>query len=173
MAQIRELADVQTAKAFRLGETLVLTIAGDKPTPCHEVDIEELPIRIFPPQYSAVLTVDPLAICTDVVTPYRRTELFRLGGGDVESITLHTAGGDMDVPVETLGAADAGAVSPEPGEAVGYSRNWDLGEAMQDALAQLPGPEGPDQLATYTVVEIGAQVGGIVGFNHLTVRVRG
>jgi len=42
-------------------------------------------------------------------------------------------------------------------------------------MAQLPsqGSEIPDWLASYTVVSIGAEVGGIAGFNHLTVRVSG
>jgi hypothetical protein len=174
MAENRELADVQRAKAYRVGEVVILVVAGDKPTPCHEVDIQQLPIRIFPPQYSVVLSMNPLARCANVVTPYERSELFRLGDGNVESLTLHTAGGTMDVPVETLDAPDGGAVPSDPDEAVGYSRDWDLGEAMQDAIAKLPpGEPHPDQLSTYTVVEIGAQVGGIAGFNHLTVRVRG
>ena len=66
-------------------------------------------------------------------------------------------------------------VDPGPHEAVGRSRDYDLGEAMRAAIAQLP-PQGagiPDWLSTYSVVSIGAEIGGIAGFDHLTVRVSG
>ncbi len=46
---------------------------------------------------------------------------------------------------------------------------------MRDAIDQL-GEQGagiPDWLSTYSVVSIGAEIGGIGGFNHLTVRVLG
>jgi len=66
-------------------------------------------------------------------------------------------------------------LDPEPQEAVGRSRDYDFGEAMRDAIDQL-GEQGagiPDWLSTYSVVSIGAEIGGIGGFNHLTVRVLG
>lgn len=175
-----EPAQVEQANGYRIGQYLVLRIAGERPTACYEVDIEQLPIDIFPPEFAATWAQDPRARCIQVVAPYERVEAFEVGG-EFEQVTLRTAGGNIEVPVETLaepeGAArlTLGDVLGEPAEAVGYSKNWDLAEAMQDAISKLP-PRGidiPDWLSTYTVVEIGAQVGGIAGFNDLTVRVRG
>lgn len=58
-------------------------------------------------------------------------------------------------------------------EATGISRDWSFDEAFQDAVNQLGSgsPGTPDWLDTYTVVEIGARVGGIAGFNELLVKV--
>lgn len=187
MAQSRELAQVQQANGYRLGDILVLRIAGEKPSPCFEVDIEELPIEIFPPQFSATWAPDPLAICPAVVTPYERVEAFRLGG-EAEKVTLHAAGGNIEVPIETIAspdgeaapdaaatATDPRAILGQPAEAIGYSDNWDFGEAVKDAISKLP-PRGagiPDWLSTYQVIEAGAEIGGIAGLNRLSVRVRG
>lgn len=180
MAQ-RELAQVQQANGYRLGDTLILRVAGEKPSPCYEVDIEELPIRIFPPEFAATWAPDPLAICPDVMTPYVRVEAFRLGG-EAEKVTLHTAGGNIEVAIETIpspdGDAAPAAVDPRtapPVDAIGYSDNWDFGEALKNAIAQIPdrGAGIPDWLNTYQVVSVGAERGGIDGRDRLGVMVRG
>jgi hypothetical protein len=181
--QGRELARVEQANGYRLGDMLILRIAGEKPSPCFEVDIEELPIRIFPPEFAATWAPDPLAICPDVMTPYVRVEAFRLGG-QADQVKLHTAGGNIDVAIETIpppdgdvaaAAADDPRAAAEPIEAVGYSDDWDFGAAMKDAIAQLPDRSGGarDWLSTYQVVAVGAEIGGIAGFNRLAVKVRG
>jgi hypothetical protein len=63
----------------------------------------------------------------------------------------------------------------QPSEATGYSRAFDFAEAFRDAISQLPdqGAGILDWLSAYTVVAIGAEIGGIAGFNHMYVRVRG
>lgn len=192
MDRIRQLAPVQQANGYRLGDALILVIAGEMSSPCYTPDIEELPMEIHPPQFAANLLMNPLAICPEVETPYQCAEAFRVGG-DFEQVTLHTAGGNMEVPIQlleeqggadapaaaaaatTAAATDPRAVLGQPAEAVGYSNNWDFGEAMKDAISKLP-PRGaniPDWLSTYHVVDIGAEVGGIAGWNRLSVRVRG
>jgi hypothetical protein len=95
-------------------------------------------------------------------------------------VRLHTAGGTLELPVEKLGderplTAQGLAIPSDPMQAVGYSDNWDLGEAIKDAIASLPDRGGgiPDWLYTYEVLEIGAQVGGFAGFNRLRVRIQG
>jgi hypothetical protein len=50
-----------------------------------------------------------------------------------------------------------------------------VGAAIKDAIGKLPGRGAgiPDWLSTYSVVEIGAEIGGVAGFNRLYVRVSG
>jgi len=57
----------------------------------------------------------------------------------------------------------------------GYSNSYDLKEAIQDAMRKIPARGGDiaDYLASYKVVNIGAEVGGIAGFNRLYVDVEG
>lgn len=66
-------------------------------------------------------------------------------------------------------------IDREPQEAIGLSRTYDLGEAVHDAIKQLPaqGAGIPDWLSTYTVISISAEIGGLAGFDHLKVRVVG
>ena len=185
MADDIQLAQVDTAKAFQVGKYLVLVIAGEKPTPCHLVDIELLPIRIFPPEFRATLSVDSRARCTDNVVPYERAESFPFSDLAGETLTIEARNGNVEttvVDVEedlTVAAGEPGAriddiVGP-PAEATGYSDDYDVGAAIKDAISRLP-PRGggiPDWLARYEVVEIGAEIGGIAGFDRLYVRVSG
>jgi hypothetical protein len=188
MGTSRDLAQVETAHAYQVGPYLVLRITGEKPSPCYEVDIEQSPTDVFPPQFVATWSPDPLAICPKVETPYERLEAFEAGDLAGQTITIQTAGGDVTAAVEQIedqpraGEAEAprrgvsldDVVGP-PAEAVGYSNDYDLGAAMKDAMGKLPGRGGDiaDWLSHYTVVEIGAEVGGIAGFNRMFVRVRG
>ena len=181
-----QLATVDYATGYRIGDNLLLRISGRKPSPCFVVSIELAPMDIFPPEFNATWAPDPLAICTEVVVQYEVTQVFHLGG-DIEKVTLHAEGGAIEIPVEPLpplepgpviqsppGAAAADAVTPAQ-EATGYSNDFDVGEAVRDAIRQLPPRDRgiPDWLSTYTVAEIGAEVGGIAGWNRLFVRVRG
>jgi hypothetical protein len=181
----RELAQVETAKGYQVGNYLLLQIAGEKPTPCHVVDIVQSPTDIFPPQFSATLTTDPAVICAQVITPYEKVEAFEVSGLGGQSVQLETGGGTIDVAVQEVEfdsevAQPGGSVSVldiigPPSEAVGYSDSWDLAEAMRDAISKLPrrGERIADMLRQYEVLEVGAEIGGIAGFNHLKVRVRG
>jgi hypothetical protein len=184
----RDLANVQAARGYQVGGHLVLQIAGEKPSPCYEVDIEQSPTEIFPPEFLATQWTDPGGICPEVGVPYERVEAFELANLAGQSIALRTAGGEIAVEVEDVGTLQAPALAATkahsisiadvvgpPAEAVGHSRNYDLGEAIRDAIDQLPtrGEGIRDWLAHYEVVKIGAEVGGIGGFNHLYVRVRG
>lgn len=70
----------------------------------------------------------------------------------------------------TTGTASTGSGNTE---ATGTSKSWSFDEAFRNAVDQLGSgsPGTPDWLDTYTVVEIGARVGGIAGFNELFVTV--
>lgn len=181
-----DLAHVDSASGYQLGDFLLLRITGKKPSPCYIVSIELAPMDIFPPEFNATWAPDPLARCTEVVVPYEVAQAFRFGSA-IEKVTLHAEGGPIEVPVETLPALEPGPVvvgitgTPAadivmpPQEATGYSEGYDVGEAVRDAIDQLPerNPGIPDWLSTYTVVEIGVERGGIAGWNRLFARVRG
>jgi hypothetical protein len=168
-----EAARVARLRAFSAFGRLCIVAQGEKPTPCHVVDIVQSPIMIFPPHYGVRWRQQ--GSCTEQVTPFTVGELFHFIGSDV--ITVHTAEGPQTVKIEKPGfrhslfAADKEADST----AVGYSKNWDFGEALRDAIENLPErqPSGiADELFTFEVVETGALVGGIVPFNHMYVKVR-
>lgn len=129
----------------------------------------------------------PNVRCRPEPTTYEYQEAFRIGVKR-EAVTLHHAGGELSVDVEDLSpeaeglVASRSAIGPvlspaagipaEGSEAVGYSRKFDFTEAFQDAIAKIPVPSIPDWLTNYSVLEIGAEIGGITGFNRMFVRVR-
>jgi hypothetical protein len=174
------LAHVEEARAYYFADHVLLTITGQMPDPCHVVDIEKSLLPVEPPGFIARWYVRP-GPCADVVTPYAYQEAFFIGGKR-ETVRLHHAGGDFEVPVQDLTQGlEAGSARAElvlggpPGEATGYSNSFDFAEAFRDAIRQLPsrGPGIPDWLDTYEVTSIGAEIGGIAGFNRMYVRVRG
>lgn len=58
-------------------------------------------------------------------------------------------------------------------EATGYSDRYSLEEALHNAIKALPPITGyPDMLTKIKVVEIGVEMGGIVGINRMSVRIR-
>ncbi len=175
------LAHVEEARGYYFADHVLLTIIGQKPDPCHSVDIEKSLLTIEPPEFIARWYAHP-GSCVDVVTPYAYQEVFFIGGKR-ENVKLYHADGDFDVEVQDLtqeleaGSARAElALGYQPSEATGYSDAWDLAEAFRDAIGKLPPSPGaniPDWLYTYEVTSIGAEIGGIAGFNHMYVKVRG
>jgi len=57
--------------------------------------------------------------------------------------------------------------------AVGYSDNWNLGEAIRDAVKNLPADPYPypDKLQQYKVVSIEAEIGGFAGLDRMKVSI--
>jgi hypothetical protein len=105
---------------------------------------------------------------------YEHQKAFQVGVAR-DAVTLHHAGGRMTVDVEELEPSAVGheGMAALHAEAVGYSKAFDFNEAFRDAIGKIPVPPIPDWLATYTVLDIGAEIGGIAGFNRMFVRVRG
>jgi len=174
------LAHVEEARAYYFADHLLLTIVGQKPDPCHSVDLERSLLTIEPPEFIARWYAHS-GPCPDVVTPYAYQEVFFVGGKR-ETVKLHHADGDFQVSVQELTqkvdedpARAELALGNLPSEATGYSDAWDLAEAFRDAIRQLPdrGVGIPDWLYTYEVTSIGAEIGGIAGFNRMYVKVRG
>ena len=182
----RELAQVETAKAYQIEDLLLLRVAGQAPTACHVVFLERSLLTVEPPSFLAGWYIRPDARCAMQTVPYEHHEVFRIGSRR-DTVDLQAADGLRSVDVEHLTVEDTergvaatrsspiGDPRPEAAEAVGYSTNFDLEEAMRDAIGRLPSPVPPipDWLSTYEVVSIRAEIGGIAGFNHLAVRVRG
>ena len=145
------LAHVEEARAYYFADHLLLTIIGQKPDPCHTVDIERSLLTIEPPEFIARWYAHP-GPCPDVVTPYAYQEVFFIGG-ERETVKLHHADGDLQVPVQDLtqeldedSARAELALGYLPSEATGYSNAWDLAEAFRDAIGKLPPGPGPTSL---------------------------
>ena len=184
-----ELATVDQARAYQIDDVLLVQLAGMKRTACHVVSIERSLLDVEPPTFVARLSMDIHVRCGPDPVPYEVHQAFRVGGRR-DGVVVHHGGGQLDLEVEDVsprvdsiggqglpGEARGSVfdVDGEPSDAVGYSRSYDLREAIEDAIKGLP-PRGahiPDWLSSYTVVPIGAEIGGIGGFNHLKVHVRG
>lgn len=184
----RELAAVESARAYQIGDFLLLRIAGEKPNGCHFLDLEQSLLDVEPPAFIATWFTPPNVRCILEPLRYEYQEAFRVGGRR-DAVMLYHAGGDLSVDVTDLGPStrlsddpteESNLISalkaemPDEGtEAVGFSKQFDFNEAFRDAIKKIPVPDVPDWFATYTVLEIGAEIGGIAGFNHMFVRVRG
>ena len=178
-----ELAARTSIRAYRVDQYLLLAAEGELPSPGFQVDIQQDPRRIFPPQFDLLRCRLP-GIFPQVVTPYRYAETVRFPP-DKTTVTVHHADGADQVPIEDYspelqGYADTVRGSPDrpcpPGadEATGFSSNLSFDEAFAQALANLPPLDltgTADVLVRVQVVEIGGLFGGIAGFNDLFVRV--
>jgi hypothetical protein len=179
-----ELADRSSLQAFRAGRYLLIVAEGDLPTPGYDLDIQQSPIRIFPPQFNLLRRERP-GVWPDVIQPYRYGEVL-VYPPDQPVVTVHHRDGQDEVEIQACGKDLAGfatAVGDRANEvagrtareATGMSRNLSFDEAFADALDQLPPPtsQHPDQLTSVVVTETGGLFGGIAGFHHLYVRIRG
>ncbi len=135
------------------------------------MDITRSLLTIEPPEFIARWYTYE-GPCPDVVTPYAYQEVFRIGAKR-ETVKLHHEGGVMEIPVEDR--VQQPILLDQAREATGYSNAFDFAEAFRDAMGHLPdqGAGIPDWLSRYVVVEIGAEIGGIVGLNRMYVRVPG
>jgi hypothetical protein len=184
-------AETESIDAFYHAGVLFITAMGSKPNSCYEVDIERLPIRIFPPQYAVRWREKPCGDEREV--HYRVLETFVAPAS--ETVTVHDASGPRDVPVRMLDfhpglgpdpvspaagtamlhASRPGAADAEQETSTGYSASWDFGEALRRAVEGLPKRPTPgmtDELFRWEVVSSGAVKGGFAGFHHLYVTVR-
>ena len=152
------------------------------PTPYHEVDIVQSPLKISPPQFSLLHRQRP-GIRPDVITPYTRGEAVPFPA-DQPAVTVHHADGQDWVDIDGCGDdlrgfAEAVAGSPDlpcpPGaeQGTGFSRSLSFDEAFAAALASLPPvePPFPDALTRIRVLEVGGLFGGFAGFRDLFVRI--
>jgi hypothetical protein len=171
------LAHVGEARAFQFADYLSIQIAGRMPDPCRSVDIARSLLTIEPPEFIA-RWYSYEGPCPDVETPYAYQEVFHVGGKR-ETVKLHHEGGVMEISVDDHAEqpilVQQARDMDKAREATGYSDAFDFAEAFREAIDHLPdqGAGIPDWLSTYVVVEVGAEIGGIAGFNRMYVRVRG
>lgn len=178
-----ELARRTSIRAFRAAPGQVLIVAeGSTPTPGYRVDIQQSPLKIFPPQFNLVQCPLP-GFWIQVITPFKYAETVAYPK-DQSVITVHHAEGADELKIEECGKELSGYVHamtgdgtrtcpPEGDEATGFSKNLSFEEAFSDALSKLPvrEPQHPDELETVEVLEIGGLFGGFAGFRDLFVRV--
>ncbi len=183
------LAHRKLVQAFYHNGTLAIFATGEVPTPCHEVTIERALIAVEPPQFS-LAQCRRAGICSEVATPYTVSQLFAIGAYRktivavqdevlVEHVREYHSQGQMnalsgELPIPYVFPPSTARNSPAEGIATGYSRSLDFSEALREAIAALPpvARPYPDQMSLITVLEVGAELGGIAGFHHLFVRVR-
>jgi hypothetical protein len=189
------LAECKKVDAFDFMGKLVITAAGEKPTPCYVVKISPSPLTIFPPEF-LVQWEQPPKLCIEVVTPYRvSSQPFPWPGNEKVVRVTHLRDGKVvteDVPVKivkTLAAKGGGGGVPGPfavdrgaaasptgsasDSATGYSPDFSFEEAFQNAIKALPArkPSHPDELVRIEVKKIGAELGGIAGLRLMFVEV--
>lgn len=192
MAINGELAHQSSIDITWCSGTLLITAEGETPTAGFEVDIEQSPLRIFPPQYNIVQRRLP-GVVAQVITPYKVTRSFPMAE-QVPIITVHHAGESMAtestanestrVPVadctselsaysHSCPPATDGNDVPDIAAVVATGRSVKLNfdEAFADAVAQLPSSGVADGLTRVEVTEIGGLFGGIAGFHELFVKV--
>jgi hypothetical protein len=182
---MREFCELTTAKlsARQYKSILLITAEGTAPTPCHRVSIANCPHRVIPPHFRLLSCVNPHALCPEVIMPY---VIHRLvwWPRSMRSVEVHTADGDVAVPVEMLDSpigvfgggypwADMLEAEGRGGKtAIGFSASWNFDEAFKDATQQLRHgmkDPGPDYLWQFRAVETGARLGGIAGENYMYV----
>jgi hypothetical protein len=187
---VTSLAECEKVQAFDLLGRLFIVADGHKPTPCHMVRVVQNPILIFPPQY--MVQWEQPKPCPDLITPYHtvggpftlpssqksvKVAYLREGKSVTEDVEVKivrapAAGGGGDAPTP-FAAATPAVTSPATDTARGYSTAFSFEEAFMNAIHNLPKrkPSHPDELETIEVKKIGAEFGGIVGFNHMFVEV--
>lgn len=176
MAITNELATTTAITISLCNGSLLITAEGQAPTPGHVVDIEQSPLRIFPPQYNVIQT-PPIGVVAQVLTPYKVSRSFPMAT-EVPEIKVHTADGLQTVavggcPEELSGytATTPAATDDDAVMATGRSTNLNFDEAFADAVSQLPSTGVADGLTRVTVVEVGGLFGGIAGFHEMFVKI--
>ncbi len=176
MATICVLANRTTLRVFQSEGHLLIVAAGDLPSPGYDVDIEQSPLRVFPPQYNIVQCRRP-GIFPQIITPYRISRTFPLGDR-VPEITIHHGEGADKISVETcvddLPLYEDNCKKDDNGgvPAVGRSNKLSFDEAFADAVSQLPPSPAADGLMRVKVTEVGGIFGGSAGFHELFVKIR-
>lgn len=120
-------------RAKQVRDTVIIFAMGWHPTPGYIDCFEQLPIRIFPPQF-VLRTIPPTGMVIQMLTPFAIWVMF--GASDpVETVTVHDADGAHEIKVEQLEVAEAAERS-----------TWVSGSVMRSAAR--PVSERPTTMAT-------------------------
>ena len=178
MAKRSELADRVTIRAFRTEGHLLIAATGNLPDPGYDVEIEQAPLRIFPPQYS-IMRYRRAGMFPRLLTPFRICRSFPFGDR-VPEITVNHGEGTDEVRVDPCDDVltwyeescryddDIGSSVP----ATGRSKTLSFDEAFADALDQVPPSPVDDGMTRVKVTEIGGLFGGAAGFRELFVKIQ-
>jgi hypothetical protein len=122
--------------------------------------------------------VSPTGIVTQVLTPTGPVSyvLSPDETKDIQRFVVYAGSNyirsEWDQPVPL--SAEDNNLHDQPRSATGYSSNWELAEAFRDAIRNLP-PDPhpyPDKLYQFTIVHLGAEIGGLAGLDRMKVTVQ-
>lgn len=171
------LASRTTIRIYQCEAHILICATGDRPDPGYELDIEQSPLKIFPPEYNIVQHRRP-GVFPKMITPYRICRTFPLADR-IPEITVHHGEGTDKVGVEPCEDhmrlyedGDANDVQRAIVPAIGRSNKLSFDEAFADAVAQLPSSPVADGLTRIKVTEVGGLFGGIAGFHELFVKIQ-
>ncbi len=176
MATNCALANRTTVRVFQSEGHLLISATGDLPDPGYDIDIQQSPLRIFPPQYNIVQCRRP-GVFPQIITPYRICRTFPLGdrvpeitihhGEGTDKINVESSEDDLTLYEDSCHGDDNGGVP-----ATGRSNKLSFDEAFADAVSQLPSSPAADGMTRVRVTEVGGLFGGIAGFHELFVKIR-
>lgn len=157
----------------RLGTTVHITAKGTLPNMNQLVDIRQLPIRIFPPQFGLFFYTPQIVL--PALRPFSLTESFGFPN-DVDHLIIHDSNGPRRVEIANI---DPKAVpffasfSPKEKQMIATGTGKSLQEAFDNAVAQLPlkDPNVADGFTVYTLIESGFFRGGFAGFRSYYAKV--
>jgi hypothetical protein len=169
---LKSLASRESVRVFYFQGQHIAIVIGKKPRHS-EVSLREVKSHEGLNTFS-IIASDP-GQRNDLSDSYYMIKPILQPGPSLDRLAvLHLEGTDI-VRVERLApgiADDAPAVSGLV--ATGYSHNFNIDEAFQDAIAQLPlhnKPATSGEMNLVDVISMGAIYGGISGFSRLFVRV--
>ncbi|HVT12527.1 MAG TPA: hypothetical protein VHE55_09685 [Fimbriimonadaceae bacterium] len=176
MIQNCRLTHCEEVNACRFGKDLIIYGQGDALSGCDGVRVQYSPLDVFPPQFVVMsCRQSPIgAFCSQLVVPTQFIGIFKYPT-DQTSVKVGTRDGLRDVPISACRIATPAHAADVEGvlEAIGYSAD-SYDDAIRNAYANLDlKSDVADALFTATIVESGYMSGGIVGFDHFFVKVRG
>lgn len=189
------LATAKTIRAEYCNGMLAICVEGELFSSCYQVGIRRGLLAVEPPEFEIEQCQKSGVVCTQIKVPYKITRLFSIGPYRA-TIVIHDSRGIHQVSVIHIQAAErvvlsaggggGGGEIPSPflippsmqsnagsDKATGYSDNYSFEEAFVNAMRTLPSRQSQvaDELFRIRIVEIGAEVGGFAGFNHMFVTV--
>ncbi|MDQ5820171.1 MAG: hypothetical protein M3540_01885 [Actinomycetota bacterium] len=167
------LAHRSQVQAYTFARHLVIAAEGEVGESCVNVDIDE---SVDPSDrgvlYRLVERRDPLALCLEVITPYRVSETFGFRSAEPPTqVRIEHAEGIDTVEVEIV-RSENGIETDNGATYTGTSRRFSFQEAFRKAVRQLPPKQIPDLLRTVEVTRIGGAFGGLMGIQQLTVEIK-
>src|SRR5947209_7876464 len=177
-------ASRELVRIFYAHNQHIAVVTGKKPRHCAAVDLIRSSRPSDTPTFSIVRSATSDSEVDDSTADRYYLVKPLLPGPARAHISVRHLGGVQRVPVETLSAngkqANGKCATPaiarrkeDVESALGYSQNFSMDEAFNDALSHLPvlGHRRNNRLTLVDVVSMGAVYGGFSGFSRLFVKV--